>query len=115
MNAYNIVNTTQDSLKGVSKYFHIHRGMYEPCENLDPHVILKPWTLHAPDSKIMQCIFNGHEMISDVIIIVHDSMLDVANHLHIHLCLLLPFENELPYVVVQHWTICGAFHQIWQC
>ena len=97
MNAYNIVNITQDSLEGVSKYFHIRRGMYEPNKNLDSHVILEPWTLRAPDSKIMQCIFNGHEMISDVIIIVHDSMLDVANHYHIHICLLLSFENKLTY------------------
>ena len=57
MNAYDIVNITQDSLGGVAKHFHIHRDMYEQCENLDPHVILEPWTLRAPDPKIMQCLF----------------------------------------------------------
>ena len=94
MNAYDTVNTKQDSLEGVSKYFHIHKSMYEPCVNLDPH-IMEPWTLCAPDSKIMQCTFNGHEITSDVIIIVHAIMVDVTDHFHINICLLLSFEDEL--------------------
>ena len=48
-----------DSLGGVAKHFNIHRYMDELCENLlDPHVILEPWTLRAPDPKIMPFLFS---------------------------------------------------------